>query len=167
MDSVVVVIDMQTKLLRVMSDENLVANSVKFLKIANELGLKIIATEQYKKGLGDTDEQILNLINSKVFEKLEFSAFNVIKDEISGFKSVILIGVEAHICVYQTALDLIQNGFSVTLIDECVGSRDPQNKALAYLNLKEAKVKSAEMVAFELLQSASHPSFKAISSLIK
>ncbi|MFW5619401.1 MAG: isochorismatase family protein, partial [Campylobacter hyointestinalis] len=71
MDSVVVVIDMQTKLLRVMSDENLVANSVKFLKIANELGLKIIATEQYKKGLGDTDEQILNLINSKVFEKLE------------------------------------------------------------------------------------------------
>lgn len=167
MDSVVVVIDMQTKLLNVMSDKNLVANSVKFLKIANELGLKVIATQQYKKGLGDSDEQILNLINSKIFDKLEFSAFNSIKDEILGYKSVILIGVEAHICVYQTALDLIKNGFSVTLVDECVGSRDPQNKALAYLNLKEAKVKSIEMVAFELLQSATHPSFKAISNLIK
>ncbi|RAZ49389.1 isochorismatase family protein [Campylobacter hyointestinalis] len=167
MDSVVVVIDMQTKLLNVMSDKNLVANSVKFLKIANELGLKIIATEQYKKGLGETDEEILNLINSKIFEKLEFSAFNAIKDEISGFKSVILIGVEAHICVYQTALDLIQNGFSVTLIDECVGSRNERNKELAFLNLKEAKIKSAEMIAFEMIKSAEHTKFKNISNLIK
>ncbi|PPB59582.1 isochorismatase family protein [Campylobacter hyointestinalis] len=167
MDSVVVVIDMQTKLLNVMSDKNLVANSVKFLKIANELGLKIIATEQYKKGLGETDSNIANLINSKIFEKLEFSAFNAIKDEISGFKSVILIGVEAHICVYQTALDLIQNGFGVTLIDECVGSRNERNKELAFLNLKEAKIKSAEMIAFEMIKSAEHTKFKNISNLIK
>ncbi|RAZ39155.1 isochorismatase family protein [Campylobacter hyointestinalis] len=167
MDSVVVVIDMQTKLLSVMSDKNLVANSVKFLKIANELGLKVIATEQYKKGLGETDEEILNLINSKIFDKLEFSAFNAIKDEISGFKSVILIGVEAHICVYQTALDLIQNGFNVTLIDECVGSRNERNKELAFLNLKEAKIKSIEMIAFEMIKSAEHTKFKNISNLIK
>ncbi|ANE33419.1 YcaC-related amidohydrolase [Campylobacter hyointestinalis subsp. lawsonii CCUG 27631] len=167
MDSVVVVIDMQTKLLSVMSDKNLVANSVKFLKIANELGLKVIATEQYKKGLGETDSNIANLINSKIFEKLEFSAFNAIKDEISGFKSVILIGVEAHICVYQTALDLIQNSFNVTLIDECVGSRNERNKELAFLNLKEAKIKSAEMIAFEMIKSAEHTKFKNISNLIK
>ncbi|EJC3760809.1 isochorismatase family protein [Campylobacter fetus] len=56
MDSIVTVIDMQTKLLNVMSDKNLLQNSVKFLKIANDLGLKVIATQQYKKGLGDTDE---------------------------------------------------------------------------------------------------------------
>ncbi|RAZ45106.1 isochorismatase family protein [Campylobacter hyointestinalis] len=167
MDSVVVVIDMQTKLLSVMSDKNLVANSVKFLKIANELGLKIIATEQYKKGLGETDSNIANLINSKIFEKLEFSAFNAIKDEILGYKSVILIGVEAHICVYQTALDLIQNGFNVTLIDECVGSRNERNKELAFLNLKEAKIKSIEMIAFEMIKSAEHTKFKNISNLIK
>ncbi|WP_419254225.1 cysteine hydrolase family protein [Campylobacter fetus] len=65
MDSIVTVIDMQTKLLNVMSDKNLLQNSVKFLKIANDLGLKVIATQQYKKGLGDTDEQILNLIIPK------------------------------------------------------------------------------------------------------
>ncbi|MDV2489768.1 MULTISPECIES: isochorismatase family protein [Campylobacter] len=151
MDSIVTVIDMQTKLLNTMSDKNLLQNSVKFLKIANDLGLKVIATQQYKKGLGDTDEQILNLINSKIFDKSEFSAFNVIKDEISGYRNVILIGVEAHICVYQSAKDLLNNGYNVTLVDECVGSRDERNKELTFLNLNGVTVKSTEMIAFEMM----------------
>ncbi|ABK82864.1 isochorismatase family protein [Campylobacter fetus] len=167
MDSIVTVIDMQTKLLNVMSDKNLLQNSVKFLKIANDLGLKVIATQQYKKGLGDTDEQILNLINSKIFDKSEFSAFNVIKDEISGYRNVILIGVEAHICVYQSAKDLLNNGYNVTLVDECVGSRDERNKELTFLNLNGVTVKSAEMIAFEMMRSAEHVKFKDISKLIK
>ncbi|AHE95008.1 TPA: isochorismatase family protein [Campylobacter fetus subsp. venerealis] len=167
MDSIVTVIDMQTKLLNVMSDKNLLQNSVKFLKIANDLGLKVIATQQYKKGLGDTDEQILNLINSKIFDKSEFSAFNVIKDEISGYRNVILIGVEAHICVYQSAKDLLNNGYNVTLVDECVGSRDERNKELTFLNLNGVTVKSTEMIAFEMMRSAEHVKFKDISKLIK
>uniref|UniRef100_UPI003AF6F0BE isochorismatase family protein n=1 Tax=Campylobacter fetus TaxID=196 RepID=UPI003AF6F0BE len=167
MDSIVTVIDMQTKLLNAMSDKNLLQNSVKFLKIANDLGLKVIATQQYKKGLGDTDEQILNLINSKIFDKSEFSAFNVIKDEISGYRNVILIGVEAHICVYQSAKDLLNNGYNVTLVDECVGSRDERNKELTFLNLNGVTVKSAEMIAFEMMRSAEHVKFKDISKLIK
>ncbi|OCS34805.1 isochorismatase, partial [Campylobacter fetus subsp. venerealis cfvi02/298] len=162
MDSIVTVIDMQTKLLNVMSDKNLLQNSVKFLKIANDLGLKVIATQQYKKGLGDTDEQILNLINSKIFDKSEFSAFNVIKDEISGYRNVILIGVEAHICVYQSAKDLLNNGYNVTLVDECVGSRDERNKELTFLNLNGVTVKSTEMIAFEMMRSAEHVKFKDI-----
>ncbi|EAJ5703697.1 isochorismatase family protein [Campylobacter fetus] len=167
MDSIVTVIDMQTKLLNVMSDKNLLQNSVKFLKIANDLGLKVIATQQYKKGLGDTDEQILNLINSKIFDKSEFSAFNVIKDEISGYRNVILIGVEAYIYVYQSAKDLLNNGYNVTLVDECVGSRDERNKELTFLNLNGVTVKSAEMIAFEMMRSAEHVKFKDISKLIK
>lgn len=167
MDSIVTVIDMQTKLLNVMSDKNLLQNSVKFLKIANDLGLKVIATQQYKKGLGDIDEQILNLINSKIFDKSEFSAFNVIKDEISGYRNVILIGVEAHICVYQSAKDLLNNGYNVTLVDECVGSRDERNKELTFLNLNGVTVKSTEMIAFEMMRSAEHVKFKDISKLIK
>lgn len=167
MDSIVTVIDMQTKLLNTMSDKNLLQNSVKFLKIANDLGLKVIATQQYKKGLGDTDEQILNLINSKIFDKSEFSAFNVIKDEISGYRNVILIGVEAHICVYQSAKDLLNNGYNVTLVDECVGSRDERNKELTFLNLNVVTVKSTEMIAFEMMRSAEHVKFKDISKLIK
>ena len=66
-----------------------------------------------------------------------------------------------------TALDLIKNGYNVTLIDECISSRDPKNKSLAYANLKNISIKPLEMVAFELLKSAEHSSFKTISKLIK
>ncbi|EJC3760808.1 isochorismatase family protein [Campylobacter fetus] len=107
------------------------------------------------------------MINSKIFDKSEFSAFNVIKDEISGYRNVILIGVEAHICVYQSAKDLLNNGYNVTLVDECVGSRDERNKELTFLNLNGVTVKSAEMIAFEMMRSAEHVKFKDISKLIK
>lgn len=165
--SLVLVVDIQEKLTPVMSKaEALVVNSLKFLQIAKELGLKIIATEQYPKGLGATLNSLDELIDEK-YEKMEFSAFNAIKEHLGSAKNIYIIGIEAHICVYQTAMDLIQNGYSVTLIDECISSRDAKNKALAYENLKGAKIKPLEMVAFELLKSANHPSFKMISKLIK
>lgn len=165
--SLVLVIDIQERLTPVMSNaEELVANSLKFLQIAKELGIKIIATEQYTKGLGETLKSLDSFIDEK-FQKMEFSAYSAIKDELKEVQNIYIIGIEAHICVYQTALDLIKNGYNVTLIDECISSRDPKNKTLAYANLKDVKVKPLEMVAFELLQTAQHPSFKAISKLIK
>lgn len=164
--NVVLVIDIQEKLAPVMSHKELEADSLKFLKIAKELGLRVIATEQYTKGLGETLKSLDSFIDEK-FQKMEFSAYNAIKDELKGAQNIYIIGIEAHICVYQTALDLIKNGYNVTLIDECISSRDPKNKILAYANLKDVKVKPLEMVAFELLQTAHHPSFKAISKLIK
>lgn len=164
--NLVLVIDIQEKLAPVMSHKELEADSLKFLKIAKELGLRVIATEQYTKGLGETLKSLDSFIDEK-FQKMEFSAYNAIKDELKGAQNIYIIGIEAHICVYQTALDLIKNGYNVTLIDECISSRDPKNKTLAYANLKDVKVKPLEMVAFELLQTAHHPSFKAISKLIK
>ncbi|MBR6611391.1 MAG: isochorismatase family protein [Campylobacter sp.] len=164
--NLVLVIDIQEKLAPVMSYKELEADSLKFLKIAKELGLRVIATEQYTKGLGETLKSLDSFIDEK-FQKMEFSAYNAIKDELKGAQNIYIIGIEAHICVYQTALDLIKNGYNVTLIDECISSRDPKNKTLAYANLKDVKVKPLEMVAFELLQTAHHPSFKAISKLIK
>lgn len=164
--NLVLVIDIQEKLAPVMSHKELEADSLKFLKIAKELGLRVIATEQYTKGLGETLKSLDSFIDEK-FQKMEFSAYNAIKDELKGAQNIYIIGIEAHICVYQTALDLIKNGYNVTLIDECISSRDPKNKILAYANLKDVKVKPLEMVAFELLQTAHHPSFKAISKLIK
>ncbi|ARR02985.1 YcaC-related amidohydrolase [Campylobacter vicugnae] len=165
--NLVLVIDIQERLTPVMSDaEELVANSLKFLQIAKELGLRVIATEQYTKGLGETLKSLDSFIDEK-FQKMKFSAYSAIKDELKGAQNIYIIGIEAHICVYQTALDLIKNGYNVTLIDECISSRDPKNKALAYANLKDVKVKPLEMVAFELLQTAHHPSFKTISKLIK
>ncbi|MDL0095930.1 isochorismatase family protein [Campylobacter vicugnae] len=164
--NLVLVIDIQEKLAPVMSHKELEADSLKFLKIVKELGLRVIATEQYTKGLGETLKSLDSFIDEK-FQKMEFSAYSAIKDELKGAQNIYIIGIEAHICVYQTALDLIKNGYNVTLIDECISSRDPKNKILAYANLKDVKVKPLEMVAFELLQTAHHPSFKAISKLIK
>lgn len=165
--SLVLVIDIQERLTPVMSGaEELVANSLKFLQIAKELGIKIIATEQYPKGLGNTIDSLDGFIDEK-FQKMEFSAYNAIKDQLTMVNNIYIIGIEAHICVYQTALDLIKNGYNVTLIDECISSRDLKNKSLAYANLKNISVKPLEMVAFELLKSAEHSSFKAISKLIK
>mgnify|MGYP003444454497 FL=1 len=165
--SLVLVIDIQERLTPVMSGaEELVANSLKFLQIAKELGIKIIATEQYPKGLGNTIDSLDDFIDEK-FQKMEFSAYNAIKDQLTMVNNIYIIGIEAHICVYQTALDLIKNGYNVTLIDECISSRDPKNKSLAYANLKNISVKPLEMVAFELLKSAEHASFKTISELIK
>ncbi|WP_086322374.1 isochorismatase family protein [Campylobacter devanensis] len=165
--SLVLVIDIQERLTPAMSDaEELVANSLKFLQIAKELGIKIIATEQYPKGLGNTIDSLDCFIDEK-FQKMEFSAYNAIKDQLTMVNNIYIIGIEAHICVYQTALDLIKNGHNITLIDECISSRDPKNKSLAYANLKNISVKPLEMVAFELLKSAEHSSFKAISQLIK
>lgn len=165
--SLVLVIDIQERLTPVMSGaEELVANSLKFLQIAKELGIKIIATEQYPKGLGNTIDSLDGFIDEK-FQKMEFSAYNAIKDQLTMVNNIYIIGIEAHICVYQTALDLIKNGHNVTLIDECINSRDPKNKSLAYANLKNISVKPLEMVAFELLKSAEHSSFKTISKLIK
>lgn len=165
--SLVLVIDIQERLTPVMSGaEELVANSLKFLQIAKELGIKIIATEQYPKGLGNTIDSLDGFIDEK-FQKMEFSAYNAIKDQLTMVNNIYIIGIEAHICVYQTALDLIKNGHNVTLIDECISSRDTKNKSLAYANLKNISVKPLEMVAFELLKSAEHSSFKAISKLIK
>lgn len=165
--SLVLVIDIQERLTPVMSGaEELVANSLKFLQIAKELGIKIIATEQYPKGLGNTIDSLDGFIDEK-FQKMEFSAYNAIKDQLTMVNNIYIIGIEAHICVYQTALDLIKNGHNVTLIDECISSRDPKNKSFAYANLKNISVKPLEMVAFELLKSAEHSSFKAISKLIK
>lgn len=165
----VLVIDMQDTLINVMSDQNLVQNSIQFLQIANILELDIIATEQYPKGLGHTNEQLKSLIGQKIFSKTEFSAFDTVLSEIKDDKNIIIVGIEAHICVYQTALDLLKKGYNITLIDECISSRNPNHKKLAfkYLQRQGAKIACGEMVAFDILKVATGDKFKAISKLIK
>ena len=95
----VLVIDIQERLTPVMSGaEELIANSLKFLQIAKELGIKIIATEQYPKGLGNTIDSLDGFIDEK-FQKMEFSAYNAIKDQLTMVNNIYIIGIEAHICV--------------------------------------------------------------------
>jgi isochorismate hydrolase len=148
--------------------EELVANSLKFLQIAKELGIKIIATEQYPKGLGNTIDSLDGFIDEK-FQKMEFSAYNAIKDQLTMVNNIYIIGIEAHICVYQTVLDLLKKGHNVYVVADCCASRAEFNykTSLELMKQEGAKITSLEIVLFEFLKGSKHPNFKEIQALIK
>jgi len=173
---VLLVIDIQEKLLRaVFNKEELEEKSEIITKIAKILNLPIFATEQYPAGLGGTVNKLKKLFSNdvQIFEKTDFNAFND-NDIYNNFlkikrKQVLICGIETHICVYQTAEFLVNNGYEVTIICDACGSRSNREYDYGLKNLEAigAKIKTTEMIIFELLKSAKHPHFKEIQSLIK
>ena len=91
------------------------------------------------------------------------------KIEESGRKEIIVAGIETHVCVYQTIADLIAKGFGVTAVDDAISSRSKHNKRIGIKKVLElgAKISSVEMILFELMQTAEHEKFRAISKLVK
>ena len=170
-------IDLQTKLLPALHEnEALLANSIKLLKGLNLLEVELLYSEQYPKGLGSTDEALLpHLQNAKRYEKREFSCFanedfmNDIQASNPQGGELIIFGAEAHVCVYQTVRDATYSLFDVYIVEECISSRTPQNKALAIDAMKElgASIVSIEMLLFCMMQTSTHSKFKEISALIK
>ncbi len=170
--SLLLVIDVQEKLLNAVFNKEVLAKKAKtVVDVANILSLPIIVTEQYPKGLGETVNGIKN--SAKVFEK---TAFNALSDSLllnelkqSCRNQIIVFGIETHICVHQTVAALIDAGFDVTVVSDACGSRSEveYKSALECMKQNGAKVKTTEMVLFELLKSAKHPNFKEIQSLIK
>lgn len=171
-NSLILVIDVQEKLLNAVFNKELLAKKAKtVVDAANILSLPIIVTEQYPKGLGETVEGIKN--SAKVFEK---TAFNALSDPLllnelkqSCRNQIIVFGIETHICVHQTVAALIEAGFDVTVVKDACGSRSEAEyqSALVCMEKNGAKIKTTEMVLFELLKSARHANFKEIQSLIK
>ena len=175
-NTAILVIDIQEKLLNaVFNKDILLKNSEIIAKVSNILEIPVFITEQYPQGLGNTVNLIKeNLGNKcKYYEKIEFNAlnnenlFNDLKD--ANIKNIIITGIETHICVHQTVDALIEAGFNVTLLKDCCGSRKDTeyNTALDVMLNNGAKIKTTEMVLFELLKTAKHPNFKAIQALIK
>jgi nicotinamidase-related amidase len=170
------IVDMQERLLPVIHGaEDVVANCATLIEAAEKLDLPIIASEQYPKGLGATVPEAASE-DAMIFDKLAFSVwrdeklkahFNKMED--SGFKQVILCGVEAHVCVLQSAIDLKTAGFEVFVVADAVGSRhqDSVNLALSRLRHNGVQVVNLEMAVFELAGKAGTPEFKALSALIK
>jgi len=169
-------VDMQERLLPAIHEfERVLENCALLLQVAEKLDLPIIISEQYPKGLGPTVPE-LESKNATVFEKLSFSGyrdeklrahFKTLED--SGFKQIIVCGVEAHVCVLQTAVDLQQAGFEVFVVADASSSRSADSAALAWPRLRHhgVQVIDSEMAAFELAGKAGTPEFKAISALIK
>lgn len=174
-DSVLIIIDLQEKLMSAMKDRDRVyKNANILLSVAREFGIPIVLSEQYPRGLGPTVAEIKgNLPPDYIYlEKQSFSLCGAGLYEILtrlGKKSVIICGSETHICVFQTARDLAEAGYDVHLVRDAVCSRfdENYNNALALMAELGAVVTNTETVVFDLLECAGTPHFKAISPLIK
>ena len=172
--AVLLIIDVQERIYKVMQNyENLVNNIVKLTKGSNILGIPIFYTEQYPKGLGQTIDVIKKEINSEAIQKDTFSSFGApnLFDELKKQKisQVIVCGIESHVCVQQTVLDLISNGFQVNIPVNAVSSRFKTDfeAAIDRMGKHGAEITTVESVLFELLEKSGTPTFKEISKLIK
>ena len=169
------VIDVQDRLVGMLKNsEEIAKNNSILTKTAKILGVPVIATEQYPQGLGSTILEVReNLDQSNIFEKVTFSAFEVdsVKQKLStlGRKNIVLTGIETHICVYQTALALMESGYNVYVVKNAVSSRKTKDYRTALELMRDfgAKLTCVETVLFELLKSSKHPNFKEIQALIK
>ena len=171
--SLLLLVDMQERLVPIMADAaDLTARCGILLRAAYELGVPILASEQYPKGLGATLPALAELAPRRL-EKMEFSAYanSAIKDELTraGQKQIILAGIEAHVCVLQTGLELVAAGFQVFVVADAVASRRPESREVALHRVARAGATliTAEMALFEWLRSASAPEFHTISRLIR
>ncbi len=171
--SALVVVDVQDKLLAKMpTAADLVRNVAFLLDTAGLLGVPVLATEQYPRGLGPTTEAIARRLPSSVPEKTAFSCCGA-DGFLAGLRAlprsqVVLVGMETHVCIAQTAFDLVDAGLKVFLPVDAVSSRFAIDHDTAIRRLERAGVivTTAEAVAFEWLGDAAHPQFKAVSKLV-
>ena len=174
-DSVLVVVDMQGKLIpKIFDQHTVISNIVTLIKSAEILNIPIIVTEQYPKGLGSTIPEIKDLIVPwQPIEKICFSCFgnNDFSKKLKELKkdNLILCGIESHVCITQTALDGLKSGYSVFFVKDAISSRTKNNKETGFERMAQAGAipVSTEMVVFELLREAGTDKFKQIISLIK
>lgn len=165
------IVDLQSKLMPFIHDhEALLDNCINLINVAKVIGVPVIASEQYPKGLGHTVDAIRELIAQGSMMEKEF--FSCLSDEgcratlqDKNFSQIVIIGTESHVCVMQTALELKATGLEVFLVEDCVGSRDPHNKHLAVERMRQAGIiiVSREMVAFEWLRKANTDIFRQVS----
>jgi nicotinamidase-related amidase len=168
------VIDVQERLMPVIQgSEAIFSNVNKLLGGAAVLGISTIVTEQYPKGLGHTCPEISIPENVSIDEKMCFSCMRsesvLAKLKQDNITHIIICGVESHICVLKTALEAIEQGFNVHVVQDAVSSRTPENKSAAIERMRQsgAYIVSTEMILFMLIDEAGTDEFKAISRLIK
>lgn len=168
------VIDVQERLMPVIFEqEKIFANVNKLLRGAEILSLETIITEQYPKGLGNTCKEVEIGEGKTLIEKVCFSCMlsEPVTEQLklTNKKSLIICGVESHICVLKTTLDAIKQGYEVHVVADAVSSRTVENKQIAIDRMRQAGafITSVESVLFMLLDKAGTDEFKAISKLIK
>jgi nicotinamidase-related amidase len=177
--SVLVVVDVQERLAAVMPRRGgVAATSSRLVRTADVLGIPVVVTRQYPKGLGDTVPEVASAVDeletpAPVVDKTTFCcsdepAFDAVLDEI-GREQVVLVGMETHICVTQTALALRAAGRPVFVVADGVCSRDDRDHEVALARLRAAGVvvATSESVMYEALGRAGTPEFKAVLEIVK
>ena len=169
------VVDIQEKILAVMENpKQVVENAVKLIKGFQILERPIYVTEQYPEGLGSTVDPVKKALGEyEAMEKLTFSCCGI--DDFSHtirsqkIDQLVVCGIEAHVCVWQTAMDLLADRFHVSVVRDATSSRKAEDgkSALAQMESQGVHVTTTEMVLFELLRKAGTDHFKKISKLIK
>ena len=176
--SSLLIVDVQERLLPAMANaEDVVKRGSILLHAAKALDVPVTVSEQYPKGLGRTVDALHELVgNAPVFEKLNFSCWrdddlrkHFTAHHAGGRPQGIIAGIEAHVCVAQTAIDLAQAGFGVFVVADAVSSRAEASVSLALARMGQSGIEviNTEMAVFELLAKAGTPEFKALSGLIK
>jgi nicotinamidase-related amidase len=173
--SLLLVIDVQERLAAAEHGiEAVVTNIRTLLTAASEMGVPVLASEQYPRGLGLTIPEVSSLLPSGcVVEKVHFSCLAEpgFLDRLDGLgrDQVVIVGIEAHVCVLQTALDLAARGRPCFVVRDASTSRNPANAALGFERMRAngCEIVSTEMVLFEWLHRAATPAFKALSPLIR
>ena len=166
-------IDFQARLLPAIHEgAAAVSNACKLAEAAVRLGIAVSRTEQYPKGLGATVPELAgygDCIGKMTFGSCATPAARAALEADTSDKLHIVSGCEAHVCVLQTVLGMIDLGHRVAVVADAVGSRTPANKAaaLARMAAHGVEIVTTEMVIFEWLGSAEHPQFRTLSSLIK
>lgn len=174
-DSLLLVVDIQDRLLPVMSDgERVVQNAVRLLQAARSLDVPVLLTEQYPQGLGATVPPVRAAAGSApALAKRDFSAWAdpAIRAHIEDSQrpQIVVAGIEAHVCVLQSALQLVTAGYRVAVATDATSSRHADSVTVAQRRMAGAGVTLAttEMCLFEWLGTAAHPAFKTVTSLIK
>jgi len=174
LETLLIEIDIQGKLADVMDNPKALFDNIRRLALsARALNIPLLVSEQLPDKLGPTREELSDALSHGThFSKSAFSCcgapgmFSAIKQ--AGKKQILLCGIEAHICILQTALELIENGFEVFIAVDAVSSRDPENKRLALERMRQhgAEIVVTESVMFEWLRDAAHPSFREVRKLL-
>lgn len=172
--SALVLVDYQSRLMPAIDDaERVLDHAVSLGRLAREVGVPVVGTEENPAGLGHNDERIASLCASTL-AKASFDACGDglaqrLRTMRSGVAQAVVAGCEAHVCLLQTSLGLLREGFRVFVVPDACGSRRAQDKRLAMERLQQAGavLVNPEMVAFEWLRSCDHPRFRDVLALVK
>jgi nicotinamidase-related amidase len=174
-NAVLVIVDVQGKLAQHMADrETVTANIQRMIKGAQVLSLPILWVEQMPDKLGPTIAEIAGLMGDlKPIPKTSFSCAGnpVFMESLKqlGRKKILVVGIEAHVCVYQTAVELVAKGYSVDVVEDAIASRSGSNKSVGVrrMSARGVGITSTEMALFELMRDAAHPAFREVQGIIK